>query len=331
MLLIKPVVLFHINHLSHVASLLLVLLDNDIVLLVTSDLIDLRLRGLLDEDLHSTANPADSDVAENVDEADSRDNVADTSARGISNGALDRREDSSSRDTHDKDTSSAASVSAKVGSTEGEDGGVHGSLKEEDGNQNTDGSGTGTSAAVGSESDGAARVDDHDELGAEEDSQASSDESTDCEGDESVAEHVAGRGSRDTTVLVGVVDEEGGDGNLGTDVAELSNEGEPHVVLLPDGTLVAVSSLILDDSFGDLGELGEEEENSNSGTSAGDSEVDKLDVGKAVLVRAREEELGGDQGADERSNTVPRLAELQTSVGGSRVTNNDCVRVGSGL
>jgi len=219
-------------------------------------------------------------------------------------------------------------VSAEVGSTEGEDGRVHGGLEEEDGNQNTDRGGTGTSAAVGSKGNGTARVDDHDELGAEEDGETGSDETTNSEGDESVAKHVAGGSSRDTTVLMSVVDEEGGNGDLGTDVAELGTEGEPHVPLLPDGSLGSVSSLILDDSLGDLRKLGKEEENTNSSTSTGDSEVDKLDVGKAVLVLAGEEELGGNQGTDERGNTVPRLAELKTSVGTGGVANDDCVRVG---
>jgi len=222
-------------------------------------------------------------------------------------------------------------VATKVGGSEGEDSGVHGSLKEEDGNQSTDGGFTGTSAAVSGKSNGAARVDNHDELGLEEDSQTSSDESTNSEGNESVAKHVGSIGSRNTTVLVSVVDEEGSDGNLGTDVAELSTEGKPHVVLLPDGTFSVVSSLILNDSLRDLRKLGEEEENTDSGTSTGDSEVDELDVGKAVLVLASEEELGGDQGSNERGDTVPRLTELETSVGRGRVTDDDSVRVGRSL
>ena len=37
-----------------------------------------------------------------------------------------------SADTHDKDTSTAAGVPAKVGSTKGEDGRIHGSHEEED-------------------------------------------------------------------------------------------------------------------------------------------------------------------------------------------------------
>lgn len=285
----------------------------NIALLVLGDLINSSLIGALgDHDLHAAADPADGNVAENVDEANGRNNVADTSALGISNCTLDRRENRSAGNTHDKDTSSAASVAAKVGSTHGEDGRVHGSLEEEDGNQDTDTSDTLTSAAVGSESNSAARVDNHDEVGAEDHGKASSDKSADGEGDEGVAQHGAGLAGRDATVLVGVVDEEGSNSDLGTDVAELSKEGEPHVVLLPDGALASMASLVLNDGLGDLRELGEEEENSDSGTSAGDSQVDILDVGEAVGVVTSEEELGSDQGSNERGDTVPRLAELET-------------------
>lgn len=48
-------------------------------------------------------------------------------------------------------------------------------------------------------------------------------------------------------------------------------------------------------------------------------------------VLAGEEELGSDQGADERRNTVPGLAELQTCRGKGWVTDDDSVRVGSCL
>lgn len=219
---------------------------------------------------------------------------------------------------------------AEVSGTHGEDGGVHGSHEEEDGNEDTDtGNTPGSSTDVGSKSDGTARVDNHDELGAEDDSKTSSDEPTDSEGDESIAQHVATLGSGDVTVLVGVVDEEGSNGDLGTDVAELSTEGEPHVPLLPDGALSDVASLvILENSLADLRELGEEEENTDGGTSTGDSEVDILDVGEVVLVLAGEEELGGDEGTDEGSDTVPGLAELETSGGRLGSADDDSVRVG---
>lgn len=311
--------------------LLLALLNNDIILLViVGDLIDSRLLSLGGQEGDSAANPVDSDVAEDVDEANSRDDVGDSSALGVSDRALNRWENCSSRNTHDKDTSSTSSVVAEVSGTHGEDGGVHGSHEEEDGDEDTDtGNTPGSSTDVGSKSDGTARVDNHDELRAEDDSKTSSDESTDSEGDESIAQHVATLGSGDVTVLVGIVDEEGSNGDLGTDVAELSTEGEPHVPLLPDGALSDVASLvILKNSLADLGKLGEEEEDTDGGASTGDSEVDILDVGEVVLVLAGEEELGGDEGTDEGSDTVPRLAELETSGGRLGGADDDSVRVG---
>lgn len=82
--------------LSHIVVLLLALLNNDIVLLIiVGDLIDSRLLSLGGQEGDSAANPVDSDVAEDVDEADGRDDVGDSSALGISDRALNRWEDRS--------------------------------------------------------------------------------------------------------------------------------------------------------------------------------------------------------------------------------------------
>jgi hypothetical protein len=48
---------------------------------------------------------------------------------------------------------------------------------------------------------------------------------------------------------------------------------------------------------------------------------------KIVSVLAGKEELGGDQGADERCHAVPRLAELEASRGAGWVTNDYSVGV----
>lgn len=48
-------------------------------------------------------------------------------------------------------------------------------------------------------------------------------------------------------------------------------------------------------------------------------------------VGTAEEELGGDERPDEGGNTVPGLAELQTSGSAGRVADDDGVRVGSRL
>lgn len=64
------------------------------------------------EDREATSDPVGSDVTENVDEADKRHNERDTGVGSISNGTLDWGKDSAARDTHDGDTSTAASVLA---------------------------------------------------------------------------------------------------------------------------------------------------------------------------------------------------------------------------
>ena len=74
-----------------------------------------------------------------------------------------------------------------------------------------------------------------------------------------------------------------------------------------------------------------DEEDVDGGTSAGDSQVDILDVGQAVLVGAVEESVRGDQRANEGCNTVPGLAELQAAGGSLGVSDDGGVRVGSGL
>ena len=103
----------------------------------------------------------------------------------------------------------------------------------------------------------------------------------------------------------------------------MSDEAEDHVVLLVERTLAnlvakLVSCEVLDSRavkhlFGHLWKLGNKEQNGNGNTSASNCEVNELNIDQVISILAREEELGGDQGADERSNTVPRLAELKTS------------------
>ena len=51
------------------------------------------------EDVEAVASPVESDVGKDDAEADQWDNVRNAGARGIGNGALNRREDSSTRDT----------------------------------------------------------------------------------------------------------------------------------------------------------------------------------------------------------------------------------------
>jgi hypothetical protein len=293
------------------------------------------------EDGEALLVPVESDVTKDDEESDERSNEGDADVGGIGNGTLDGREDGTTSDTHDKDTGTAAGVDTEVGSSHGEDSRIHWGHEEVDGHDSTDGSLAVTGADVGVKSDGGNGVDNHDEAGAQDGGKTSGDEAADGEGDQSVGEKVGSLSLSPASVVDSVVDEEGTDGNLGTNVAELSNETADHVVLLPDAALANLTALEivlrLDQGVVALGllsnlrELGEDEQDGNRDTEAGNTKVDELDVGKVVSVLAGEESLGSDEGTDERSNTVPGLAELETRRGSLGVTDDNGVRVGSSL
>lgn len=296
------------------------------------------------EHVEAVADPVDADVGEYDAEADERDDEGDAGVGGISDSALNRCEDGSARDAHNEDTGTAASVAAKVGGSQSEERRVHrGHERKKDDEDGRAGLAV-DGADDGVQGDGEGGVDGEEEVGLKDGGQAGGDEAADGEGDKGVRKHLGGGGLAEAGVLSGVVDEEGTAGDLSTDVAELSDEAEDHVVLLVERALaddVAVdiaskldSGVIGDGAatlhtraLGDLGKLGEEEEDGDGDTEAGDSQVDVLDVGEVVLVGTAEEGLGGDERADEGSNTVPGLAELQTSGGPGRVTNDDSVGV----
>jgi hypothetical protein len=165
--------------------------------------------------------------------------------------------------------------------------------------------------------------DDHDEsaggTGSEKDrsgndgEESGTDESTDGEGDETVGEKFGTVRVRDSSV-VGVVEEEGTDGDLGTNVDELSDETSDGSDLLPEWLveLVVAGVLGVGNSLGlgseillrDFGKLGEEEGEGDRDTETSDSHVDVLNRSNIVLVCTTEEELGGDQRSREGSDTV---------------------------
>lgn len=145
-----------------------------------------------------------------------------------------------STDTHDEDTSTAAGVPAEVGSTQGEDGRIHGGHKEED---DDDAGNTRSSMCAGArdescQSNAASGVNHENEVRLQDVSHTSSDETTDSEDDKTVGEKAGTFFRRVRSSFSGVVDEEGGDGDLSTDIAELSDETEHHVVLLKEGLLL---------------------------------------------------------------------------------------------
>lgn len=277
------------------------------------------------------------DVGQHKHEPDERHDVADARPGRVGDGALDRREDGPARHAHDHDTRPALGVPAEVGGPEGEEGRVHGRHEEEDGDEHADRRGAAADRDVGRHGDGDGRVDDHDEVGLEDGGQPRGDEATNSEGDEAVRQHLRALGGGEVGVLGGVVDEEGGDGDLGPDVAELRGDGADEVVLPPQraraDALVAVGGRVvggrgaLDDLLRDLGQLGEEEEHGHGGARARDGEVDVLHRRQVLGPLPREEGLGGDERADKGRDAVPRLAELQAGRRGGRVADDDGVRV----
>lgn len=101
---------------------------------------------------------------------------------------------------------------------------------------------------------------------------------------------------------------------LRADIEELGDEAEHRVLAAPQRTLVddARSILVLlDASLGDLGQLGEEEQDREGRAEAGDSEVGVLHGLERVRIGAGEEGLAGDQGTDEGADTVGRLGEVE--------------------
>jgi hypothetical protein len=238
----------------------------------------------------------ESDVTKDDEESDERSNEGDADVGGIGNGTLDGREDGTTSDTHDKDTGTAAGVDTEVGSSHGEDSRIHWGHEEVDGHDGTDGTLALAGTDVGVKSNAGNGVEDHDEAGAQDGGKTSGDEATDGEGDQSVGEEVGSLRLSPASVVDSVVDEESTNGNLGTNVAELSKETEEHVVLLPDAALTNLAALDivlgLDERIvalsllSNLGELGEDEQDGNGNTEAGNSKVDELDVGKVVSVLA---------------------------------------------
>lgn len=283
-------------------------------------------------DVSSVAGPVEGRVAEHVDEPDEGHDVRDSGRGRVGDGALDRGEDCTSGDAHDQDAGTATGVSSEVGGSEGEDGRVHGRLEEEDGHEGADSAWSlgGEDDAV--DDDGDDDIDGEEEVRLEDGGECRGEEPSDGEDDEGVGEVLRSSRVGEARVLDGVVDEEGGDRDLGTDITELGEEGKEHVVLLVEWADVRqVGRGLVKDRLAHLREPGAEEQDSDGGTGAGDREVDVLDVGQVVLVASGEEELGGDEGSDETGDTVPRLTELESGRGRGWVTDDDGVRVGGSL
>ena len=192
-----------------------------------------------------------------------------------------------------------------------------------------------TSRDIGVESDGDDGVYAEEEIWSQYSSQGGGEETANGEGDEPIRKHVGGLSAGEVGRFRGVINEETCYCHLSTDVAELGDETEDHVVLFVEWALAGTTGIgvgglgILDSSFRDLRHLADREKNRDGHTSTGDSQVDELDVGQVIGVLSGEEELGSDQWSNERCNSVPRLAELQTSGCRAGVSDDNSIRVGS--
>ena len=136
-------------------------------------------------------------------------------------------------------------MAAEVGCSEGEESRIHGSLEEEKEDQDDD-----SSFAMGGDDDcvennGADGVDHKQEVRLEDGCESGCYEAAHCKGDQGIGEHVRSLSGRESSVLGSVVDEEGSDSDLGSDVAELGDKSEDHVVLFVERALSnLVSELI---------------------------------------------------------------------------------------
>lgn len=234
--------------------------------------------------------------------------VADTSTVVVGDRTLDRRQDGTTSDTHDKKTSSATSVTTEVVGTQDEDQRVHDRLEEHDSHAGTDRGHAASGTDDESECHADESVDAEQEGGVDDRQERSTEETTDREEDETVRKVLRSRLVRKVSRLVGQVEEEGTDGNLSTDVAELSDEtegslGAPEADVLGRGTsenggsgsLLGFESKVF---FRNVRELGEDKGNDDQDTKAKDGKVDELNVLEAGNTLG-EEELGCNERADE--------------------------------
>lgn len=90
------------------------------------------------------------------------------------------------------------------------------------------------------------------------------------------------------------VDNERGNRHLGSDVTELNDESVDNVHTLVQGSIIDKSSIALahfELFFGDFGESGKEEKDSDGNSKEGDGEVDELNIVERLIVSIREEVL----------------------------------------
>lgn len=166
------------------------------------------------EDVEAVAGPVEGGVSENEDETGERDDVGDAGVGSIGDGSLDWGEDSATGDTHDHDTGTAAGVRAEVGSSESEEGWVHGGHEKEDDDEDTDTGNAANRADSGGAGNGECGVDNEEEVGLEDRRETSGHKTTHSEGNQGVGQHLRTLRVGNSAGLMRVVDEESSAGNL---------------------------------------------------------------------------------------------------------------------
>ena len=241
-------------------------------------------------------------------------------ADAVGDVAEDDRDDGTARDGGDEERGTALGVATETAETDGEDDGEDTALEEQNNHEKR------KTAPVGS--GGSARVDtngggeeDHDQglVGQEDPARpqanvhqtgsretANGEESL-CDGVE-VGTLLVSLGDGQVGVGLGeVVDEEGRNSALSTNVAELGGDSPEEGVLLLEGLVDVASSvshhlsLVGHVGVGDLRDRSEVEDHSEDGDERSNAEVDILNAGErpAILTDVLEDDEGGqDRGND---------------------------------
>jgi hypothetical protein len=188
---------------------------------------------------------------EDVEETRDTDEEGDLDFTTFGDGTLHGREDGSTGNTHDKETGSSSSVSTKTGCTEDEDDWVHDGFETHDGNQADDTTDTRKRSDEDNHEESTKGAGGEEDGSRDDGKKSDTDESANGEGDETVRQELRSLRVLEEGDIVGVVEEESSDGNLSTDVEELSDETGNGSSLLPEGLVeVGVTTLSVGKSLG---------------------------------------------------------------------------------
>lgn len=137
-------------------------------------------------DVAAVREPVESDVSQDVDETGKWYHHRDSGIDGIGNSTLDRREDSTTSNTHNQDTSTAAGMVPEVGSTKSKEGWVHRGLEEVEKDHNDDTRLILVDADGSIKNNSADSVDDEEEISLEDPTESKCQKATDSEGDKGI-------------------------------------------------------------------------------------------------------------------------------------------------